>query len=63
MQYLLENDPVAVSLCSELNYNCTTPLAIAVESGFYTMARMMIDHGVSFVVPESAVNSLNNKYE
>ena len=63
MQYLLENDPVAVSLCSELNFNCTTPLAFAVESGFYTMARMMIDHGVSFVVTESAVNSLNNKYE
>ena len=61
MQYLLENDPVAVSLCSELNDSVKTPLDIAVEKGFYTLARMMIEHGVPITVSETELNRLNNR--
>lgn len=61
MQYLMENDPVAVSLCSELNNSLQTPLHIAVTNGYYTMARMMIEHGVVISVAEESLHTLNAK--
>ena len=57
--YLLENDPQALSLCSEVNVDCQTPLHIAINNKFYTLAKVLINKGVPLYPNEESVNRLN----
>lgn len=61
MEYILKHDPIAKSLCDEVNASCFTPACLAMYNGFYTMAKLMIEMGLPLRPSESAVALTNNR--
>ena len=61
MEYILKHDPIAKSLCDEVNASCVTPACLAMYNGFYTMAKLMIEMGLPLRPSESAVALTNNR--
>ena len=62
MEYILKHDPIAKSLCDEVNSNCFTPACLALNNGYYTMAKLMIEMGLPLRPSESAVALTNNRF-
>ena len=61
MEYVLTHDPIAKSLCDEVNDSCQTPAAVALSNGYYTMAKIMVENGLPLRASEEAVAVTNNR--
>ena len=61
VQYLVENDPIALSLCDELNGSGQTAAMVALSNGYYTIARMLVEHGALIEASPEQLKVLNNR--
>ena len=59
--YLLEHDPIAVSLCQDLNDRGCNAVGIAISNGFYSLAKCLIEGGAALRATEEDVKKLNVK--
>ena len=59
--YLLEHDPIAVSLCQDLNDRGCNAVGIAISNGFYSLATCLIEGGAALRATEEDVKKLNVK--
>lgn len=58
--YLLDHDPLAFALCSDINVSAQTPLQVAIANKFYSLAKVMIEKNVPLHPPAEAATKLNN---
>ena len=59
--YLMEHDPIAASLCSDLNMQGLNVVGVAINNGFYTLAKCLIDGGATLRATEEDVKKVNMK--
>ena len=59
--YLMEHDPIAASLCSDLNMQGLNVVGVAINNGFYTLAKCLIDGGAALRATEEDVKKVNMK--
>lgn len=63
VEYLMEHDPIAVSLCSDLNSAVMNAVGVAIENGFFTLAKCLIEHGAALRVTEEDVKKVSMKFQ
>ena len=54
--YLLDHDPLALALCSDINISAQTPLQVAIANKFYSLAKVMIEKNVPLHPPADKFN-------